>query len=98
LIKDLGAPVAGLRMSMGSRHYRHFVPTEDAPVVALARAAGLNIFAKTSTSELGQMPYTEPELFGACRNPWSLDHTPGGPSGDAAAGVAAGTAAAPQAP
>jgi amidase len=90
LIKDLGAPVAGLRMSMGSRHYRHFVPKIDAPVVALARAAGLNIFAKTSTSELGQMPYTEPELFGACRNPWSLDHTPGGSSGGSAAAVAAG--------
>lgn len=90
LIKDLGAPVAGLRMSMGSRHYRHYVPTADAPVVTLARAAGLNIFAKTSTSELGQMPYTEPELFGPCRNPWSLDHTPGGSSGGAAAAVAAG--------
>ena len=90
LIKDLGAPVAGLRMSMGSRHYRHFVPTEDAPVVALARAAGLNIFAKTNTPELGQMPYTEPELFGPCRNPWSLDHTPGGSSGGASAAVAAG--------
>jgi amidase len=90
LIKDLGAPVAGLRMAMGSRHYRHFIPKEDAPVVALAKAAGLNIFAKTSTSELGQMPYTEPELFGACRNPWNLDHTPGGSSGGAAAAVAAG--------
>ncbi|CAB3785796.1 6-aminohexanoate-cyclic-dimer hydrolase [Paraburkholderia ultramafica] len=90
LIKDLGAPVAGLRMAMGSRHYRHFIPEQDAPVVALAKAAGLNIFAKTSTSELGQMPYTEPELFGACRNPWNLDHTPGGSSGGAAAAVAAG--------
>ncbi|RAS27921.1 amidase [Paraburkholderia bryophila] len=90
LIKDLGAPVAGLRMAMGSRHYRHFIPTEDAPVVTLSKAAGLNIFAKTSTSELGQMPYTEPELFGACRNPWNLDHTPGGSSGGAAAAVAAG--------
>lgn len=90
LIKDLGAPVAGLRMAMGSRHYRHFIPEQDAPVVALTKAAGLNIFAKTSTSELGQMPYTEPELFGACRNPWNLDHTPGGSSGGAAAAVAAG--------
>jgi amidase len=90
LIKDLGAPVEGLRMSMGSRHYRHFVPKEDAPVVAAARTAGLNIFGKTNTPELGQMPYTEPELFGPCRNPWSLDHTPGGSSGGAAAAVAAG--------
>lgn len=90
LIKDLGTPVAGLRMAMGSRHYRHFIPTEDAPLVTLAKAAGLNIFGKTSTSELGQMPYTEPELFGPCRNPWNLDHTPGGSSGGAAAAVAAG--------
>jgi len=90
LIKDLGAPIAGLRMAMGSRHYRHFIPSQDAPVVTLAKAAGLNIFGKTSTSELGQMPYTEPELFGACRNPWNLDHTPGGSSGGAAAAVAAG--------
>src|ERR1700740_1053248 len=28
LMKDLGAPVAGLRMTMGSRHYRYYVPTE----------------------------------------------------------------------
>ncbi len=90
LIKDLNMPVAGLRMSMGSRHYRHFVPAQDGPLVTLTRAAGLNIFGKTSTSEIGQMPYTEPELFGPCRNPWSLDHTPGGSSGGAAAAVAAG--------
>jgi Asp-tRNA(Asn)/Glu-tRNA(Gln) amidotransferase A subunit family amidase len=36
------------------------------------------------------MPVTEPELFGPCRNPWSIDHTPGGSSGGAAAAVAAG--------
>ena len=64
LIKDLGAPVAGLRMSMGSRHYRHFTPTEDSLIVARSKLAGLNIFGKTNTPEIGQMPYTEPELFG----------------------------------
>ncbi|CAG9273385.1 Amidase [Paraburkholderia unamae] len=90
LVKDLGAAVAGLRMTLGSRHYRHYVPNADAPVVERFRAAGLNIFGKTSASELGQMPYTEPDLFGPCRNPWNLDHTPGGSSGGAAASVAAG--------
>ncbi|EGD02136.1 amidase, partial [Burkholderia sp. TJI49] len=73
-----------------SRHYRYFVPGDDSPVIARSRAAGLNVFGKTNTSEIGQMPYTEPELFGACRNPWNLDHTPGGSSGGAAAAVAAG--------
>ncbi|KVM49802.1 6-aminohexanoate hydrolase [Burkholderia ubonensis] len=90
LVKDLGAAVAGLPLSMGSRHYRYFVPDADSPLIAKSRAAGLNVFGKTNTSEIGQMPYTEPELFGACRNPWSLDHTPGGSSGGAAAAVAAG--------
>jgi len=90
LVKDLGAAVAGLPMTLGSRHYRHYVPQADAPVITRIREAGLNIFAKTSTPELGQMPYTEPELFGPCRNPWNLDHTPGGSSGGAAAAVAAG--------
>ncbi|RQS73569.1 amidase [Burkholderia sp. Bp8963] len=90
LVKDLGAAVAGLPLSMGSRHYRYYVPDADSPLIAKSRAAGLNFFAKTNTSEIGQMPYTEPELFGACRNPWNLDHTPGGSSGGAAAAVAAG--------
>ncbi|WP_310730124.1 amidase, partial [Burkholderia pseudomultivorans] len=90
LVKDLGAAVAGLPLSMGSRHYRYFVPGDDSPVIARSRAAGLNVFGKTNTSEIGQMPYTEPALFGACRNPWNLDHTPGGSSGGAAAAVAAG--------
>ena len=90
LVKDLGVDVAGLRLTLGSRHYRHYVSPGDAPIVTRMRAAGLNIFGKTSASELGQMPYTETELFGACRNPWNLDHTPGGSSGGAAAAVAAG--------
>jgi amidase len=90
LIKDLGAAVAGLPTSNGSRHYQHYVPGADDEIVARSRAAGLNIFGKTNTPELGQMPVTEPELFGPCRNPWSIDHTPGGSSGGAAAAVAAG--------
>ncbi|WP_414143311.1 amidase [Burkholderia stagnalis] len=90
LVKDLGAAVAGLPLSMGSRHYRYFAPDADSPLIARSRAAGFNFFGKTNTSEIGQMPYTEPALFGACRNPWSLDHTPGGSSGGAAAAVAAG--------
>ena len=90
LIKDLGAPVAGLRMSMGCRHFQHYTPTEDSLIVARSKLAGLNIFGKTNTPEIGQMPYTEPELFGPARNPWGLDYTTGGSSGGAAAAVAGG--------
>jgi amidase len=90
LIKDLGAEVAGLRMAMGSRHFQHYVPREDSPIITRTRLTGLNIFGKTNTPEIGQMPYTEPELFGPTRNPWGLDYSPGGSSGGAAAAVAAG--------
>ncbi len=88
LIKDLGAAVAGPAHDDGQPSLSPLsFPTDDAPVSSpLAKAAGLNIFGKTSTSELGQHA-----LYGArtircrCRNPWNLDHTPGGSSGGAAA-------------
>jgi amidase len=64
--------------------------TEDAEVVRRLRTAGAVIVGKTNTPELGQWPMTEGPSFGVTRNPWSLDHTPGGSSGGAAAAVAAG--------
>lgn len=52
--------------------------------------AGLVIFGKTNTPEIGAKSVTEPHLFGPARNPWNTDHTPGGSSGGSAAAVAAG--------
>src|SRR4030095_14448372 len=43
----------------------------------------------TNVPELCLWPFTESEAFGISRNPWSLDHTPGGSSGGSAAAVAA---------
>ncbi|GAA3775199.1 amidase [Streptomyces chiangmaiensis] len=63
---------------------------EDGEAVRRLRAAGAVIVGKTNTCELGQWPFTEGPAFGATRNPWNLDHTPGGSSGGSAAAVAAG--------
>jgi len=63
--------------------------TEDCEMVRRLRAAGAVIVGKTNTPEIGLYPFTEGEAFGATRNPWSLDHTPGGSSGGSAAAVAA---------
>jgi amidase len=62
----------------------------DAELVRLLRVAGAVIVGKTNTPEFGLWPLTEGEAFGATRNPWRLDRTPGGSSGGSAAAVAAG--------
>jgi amidase len=63
--------------------------TEDCEAVRRLRAAGAVVVGKTTTCEIGQWPFTESRA-GCTRNPWNLDHTPGGSSGGAAAAVAAG--------
>jgi amidase len=54
------------------------------------RAAGFVFVGKTNLPELAASVTTEPLAYGATHNPWSLEHSPGGSSGGAAAAVAAG--------
>jgi amidase len=68
--------------------------TADSELVRRLRAAGAVIVGKTNTPEVGLYPFTEGLAFGVTRNPWNLNHTPGGSSGGAAASVAAGIVAA----
>ena len=89
LIKDLLAMYAGEPLRCGSRLFRDYVPRQDEEITRRYRAAGLVIFGKTNTPELGLTNVTEPELFGPTRNPWDLERTPGGSSGGSAAAVAA---------
>jgi len=88
-IKDL-TPTRGIRTTMGSKIFEHNVPGEDAILVERLRAAGAIVLGKTNTPEFGCKPFTDNLVFGATRNPWSLDRSSGGSSGGAAAGVAAG--------
>lgn len=69
------------------------VERADGEMVRRLRAAGAVIVGKTNTPEVGLYPFTEGRAFGATRNPWSLQHTPGGSSGGSAAAVAAGIVA-----
>ncbi|MGW5052486.1 amidase family protein [Actinokineospora sp. NPDC004072] len=62
----------------------------DSPAVARLRAAGAVIVGRTLTPDRCLWPFTETLAYGATRNPWHLDHTPGGSSGGSAAAVAAG--------
>jgi amidase len=71
----------------------HRVAELDAEPVRRLREAGAIVVGKTNAPEVGQWHFSETEVFGATRNPWHLEHTPGGSSGGAAAAVAAGIVA-----
>jgi amidase len=88
-IKDNRA-VAGMPMSMGSDLFSGVVAHHDAFLVRRLREAGFVIVGKTSMSEMGILPTTEPRRFGPTRNPWDLERTPGGSSGGSGAAVAGG--------
>ena len=90
LLKDSLASYAGVRMTSGSRLLRENIAAHDSELVHRLRRAGLIVLGKTNCAEFGLLPTTEPELFGATRNPWDTRRSPGGSSGGSAAAVAAG--------
>jgi amidase len=89
-IKDLSVATAGLRVASGSDLFGDYTPDYDAHVVRRIRNAGFVIVGKTASPEFGIVPVTEPRRFGATRNPWNTEHTPGGSSGGSGAAVAGG--------
>src|SRR5256886_4643527 len=88
-VKDL-VITKGVRTTFGTPLYRDHVPTEDAPIVERLKAAGAIMLGKTNTPTFGWIGATHNLLFGATRNPWNLERTPGGSSGGASAAVSAG--------
>lgn len=90
VIKDLGADVAGLPATSGSRLFAENVPGCDSELVARYRRAGMVVLGTTNTPEFGKNASTEPALFGPTRNPWDVRCMPGGSSGGSAAAVASG--------
>ena len=93
-----GVPIAvkdhiwmrGAPATNGSLALEHFVPEQDCECVARLRAAGAVIVGKTNNPEFCYRGTTDNRVFGATRNPWALDRTPGGSSGGSGAAVAAG--------
>ncbi|PTY36933.1 hypothetical protein BGP77_06510 [Saccharospirillum sp. MSK14-1] len=90
LLKDLLGSLTGTPLSNGSRALKGRLSTEDSELVKRFKRTGVVIFGKTNTPEFGLKGVTEPQVFGATRNPWNLDRTPGGSSGGSGAAVAAG--------
>lgn len=90
LVKDL-EDLAGLPTRKGSLLLSHAPPADrDGLVTSRLRAAGAIPVGKTALPEFATEGYTANLLSGVTRNPWSLDHSPGGSSGGSAAALAAG--------
>lgn len=90
-IKD-DVDVAGEVTTYGTSAYGP-APADDAEVVRRLRAAGAVIIGKTAVPEMMVWSFTETLGYGATRNPWNTDFTPGGSSGGSGAATAAGLAA-----
>lgn len=90
-IKD-DVDIAGEVTSYGSAAHGP-ARTQDAEVVRRLRAAGAVVIGKTAVPEMMIWPFTETVTYGATRNPYNTDFTPGGSSGGSGAAVAAGLAA-----
>src|SRR5690349_7455311 len=83
-VTDL-AETAGIRTTYGSPVFASYVPTFNAPHVAMLKRAGAVVIGKTNTPEFGAGSQTFNRVFGPTRNPRDTRLTPGGSSGGAAA-------------
>jgi amidase len=92
LLKDLFGHTEGDPVHFGTRFLKEidFRVPHDSYLAAKFRAAGLVFVGRTNVPELGILPATEPDAYGATRNPWNPAHSTGGSSGGSAAAVASG--------
>lgn len=79
-------------VTWGSRLYTNFRPARDDIAIERLRSAGAVFLGATNTPEFALNQITDNLIFGATRNPWSLDLTPGGSSGGGVAALALGLA------
>jgi|GEM_PF-6675605 len=82
----------GMRTTMGSRLFEHYIPDRDARVVSSLREAGAVVIGKTNLHEFASGVTNLSSLVGPARNPHDKSRITGGSSGGSAASVALGSA------
>lgn len=80
----------GVRTTCASKILSNFTPPYSAAVVDKLVHAGAVPLGKLNMDEFAMGSTSETSFYGPVRNPWNLEHVPGGSSGGAAAAVAAG--------
>lgn len=86
-LKDL-VVTEGVATTAGSKMLENWVPPYESTVHNKVKTAGLPVLGKTNLDEFAMGSTTEHSAFGNTRNPWNLEHVPGGSSGGAAAALA----------
>jgi aspartyl-tRNA(Asn)/glutamyl-tRNA(Gln) amidotransferase subunit A len=98
--KLAGLPIAvkdvlctkGTPTTCASKILQNFVPPYDAHVIEQLKQADAVLIGKTNMDEFAMGSSTENSAYFATRNPWNLEHIPGGSSGGSAAAIAANEA------
>lgn len=91
-IKDL-SNVAGQPNTWGGSLAVNDAPRTETNIdVRLIEDAGFVLMGRSNSPEFGPLTAAENPRYGATRNPWGLDYSPGGSSGGASAAVAGGLA------
>lgn len=80
----------GYTTTCSSKILENFVPTYSAQAVENLIKEGVVFLGKTNMDEFAMGSTTETSAYGVTRNPWDLEHVPGGSSGGSCAAVAAG--------
>ena len=85
LIKDI-------KMTAASKILENYIAPYDATVITKLKNAGVVFVGKANLDEFAMGSSTENSAFFTTRNPWNIEHIPGGSSGGSACAVAAMTA------
>ena len=96
----LGLPViakekhalVGRGLTQGLLHERDTIAEADAAIIRRIRRAGGYVHARATSPEFSCATITHSPMWGATRNPWNPDLSPGGSSGGSGAALAAGFA------
>ncbi len=93
----LGIPIAikdnfstkDIRTTASSKVLDDYIPPFDSTVVRKLKDAGMVLLGKTNMDAWAHGSSTETSDYGPTKNPWNINHLPGGSSGGSAASVAA---------